>query len=355
MSSRPELIKAIQDRRSSKVICYVTGDRQTFPPGQNIPAISTRIATEPQLFFYEHLKNIGHVPKIDLVLYTRGGDTDAVWPFVNLIREFCDNFSVLIPFRSHSAGTMIALGADEIVMTEVAELSPIDPTTVNPFNPRINQQDPNSPQIGISVEDVTSYIKLAREGEPKLKDETSHVKVFEKLADYVHPLALGNVNRVYNQIRHLAENLLRLHPVDGRDEKKIIDHFCEKLYSHHHAISRREATSILGDIIKKAEDKTPELWDLFDGISTELCMNEPFNLKKEIGSEENKDIIVKGALIESEGFKHVYQSKLKITQRSVIPPNMQLQVPPGQSIPKLIPNLPVNINVDVLSIGWVKE
>ena len=353
--TRAENIKKIEDKRGSKVICYITGDRQTFPPNQQIPGISTRIATEPQLIFYEHLKMIGKVKKIDLVLYTRGGDANAVWPFVNLIREFCDEFSVLIPYRAHSAGTMIALGANEIIMTEVGELSPIDPTITGPLNPRLQPQDPNS-VVGVSVEDVVSYIKLAKEGEPKLKEESSLIKVFEKLTDSVHPLALGNVNRVYSQIRQLAECLLNLHPKSGRKDKEIVDNFVEKLYSHQHAINRKEAVKILGDdVVKKSEDETPELWDVFEDISKELCLNEPFNLKKEIGTDESKELVLKGALIESSAGKHTFQSNLKIAQQSAIPQGMQLQVPPGQQIPKIIPGLPVNINVDVLSIGWVKE
>ena len=353
--TRAENIKKIEEKRGSKVICYITGDRQTFPPNQQIPGISTRIATEPQLIFYEHLKSIGKVSKIDLVLYTRGGDANAVWPFVNLIREFCNDFSVLIPYRAHSAGTMIALGANQIVMTEAGELSPIDPTITGPLNPRLQPQDPNS-VVGVSVEDVVSYIKLAKEGEPKLKEEESISKAFLKLADSVHPLALGNVYRVYSQIRQLAESLLNLHPKSDREDKKIVDNFVEKLYSHQHAINRKEALKILGDdVVKSAEKETPELWDLFEDISKELCINEPFNLKREIGSDENKETVLKGALIESTYGKHTFQSKLKITQQSVIPQGMQLQVPPGQQIPKVIPGLPVNINVDVLSIGWVKE
>ena len=353
--TRAELIKKIEEKRGSRVICYITGDRQTFPPNQQIPGISTRIATEPQLIFYKHLKKIGKVSKIDLVLYTRGGDTNAVWPFVNLIREFCDEFSVLIPYRSHSAGTMIALGAGEIVMTHVGELSPIDPTITGPLNPRIQPNDPNS-VVGVSVEDVASYIKLAKEGGPKLKKEESLTKVFEKLTDAVHPLALGNVNRVYSQIRQLAEQLLKLHPKDGRKDKDIVDSFVEKLYSHQHAINRKEASKILGsDVVKNAEIEAPELWELFEDISKELCLEVPFNLKTEIGSAENKEITLKGALIESTELKHTFQSKLKISQQSVIPQGMQLQVPPGQQIPKVIPGLPVNINVDVSSIGWNQD
>ena len=55
---------------------------------------------------------------------------------------------------------MIALGADEIVMSNLSELSPIDPSAANVFNP----PDPMNPQnrIPISVEDVMAYFDLAK-------------------------------------------------------------------------------------------------------------------------------------------------------------------------------------------------
>lgn len=64
------------------------------------------------------------------------------------------------PGPVNAAATMIALGADEIVMSDLSELSPIDPSTANIFNP----QDPHNPQnkIPISVEDVMAYFDLAR-------------------------------------------------------------------------------------------------------------------------------------------------------------------------------------------------
>jgi len=45
-------------------------------------------------------------------------------------------------------------------MTDLSEISPIDPSTANVFNP----QDPNNPQnrIPISVEDVMAFFDLAK-------------------------------------------------------------------------------------------------------------------------------------------------------------------------------------------------
>ncbi|MBU0734226.1 MAG: hypothetical protein KKG10_08760, partial [Proteobacteria bacterium] len=45
-----------------------------------------------------------------------------------MLREFCEKLAVLVPFRAHSAGTTLALGADEIVMGPLGELGPVDPS-----------------------------------------------------------------------------------------------------------------------------------------------------------------------------------------------------------------------------------
>lgn len=47
-----------------------------------------------------------------------------------MFREYSKqgSFSVLTPYRAHSAATVISLGADEIIMTEKSELGPIDIT-----------------------------------------------------------------------------------------------------------------------------------------------------------------------------------------------------------------------------------
>ena len=158
--SRLELIKQIEEERNSAVICYITGDRDKF---------STKIGEDVIPILFRHLELIGNRKNIDLLLYTRGGDMVAPIRIVKLIRNYCKKFSVLVPFRAHSAGTLIALGADEIVMTKLGELTPVDPTTGHPFNPRDPANQKNV--IPISVEDITSYLLLA-----KIKEEWGKIK-----------------------------------------------------------------------------------------------------------------------------------------------------------------------------------
>ncbi len=69
-------------------------------------------------------------------LYTRGGDTSTARNIVNLLRMYGDNLQIIVLHKSHSAGKIISLGANEIVMTKQATLGPIDPSLYTPLNPR---------------------------------------------------------------------------------------------------------------------------------------------------------------------------------------------------------------------------
>ena len=135
------LIKQIEGLRSSRVITYLTSDRQG--------PVNARIAMDVVPVVSKQLRAMGKVQNIDLFLYSAGGDTMVPWRLVSMIREYCEKFSVLVPYKAHSAATMISLGADEIVMSDLSEISPIDPSTANVFNPQ-DQQNPQN-KIPISV------------------------------------------------------------------------------------------------------------------------------------------------------------------------------------------------------------
>src|SRR3989344_2937480 len=135
---RNELFKSLEKERDSRVVAYITGDR---------PPFSTRIAADVVPLLSDLLERIGKAKKISLFLYTSGGDMLAPVRIVKLIRHHCDSFEVIIPYKAHSAGTLIALGADAIVMGKLGELTPVDPSTGHPFNP----QNPASPQQKLEI------------------------------------------------------------------------------------------------------------------------------------------------------------------------------------------------------------
>jgi len=354
---RAEIIRQIQELRGSQVVTYFTSDRRTFPPSFPLPALNTRLATESQIFLYDQLRSIGKTDNLDLFLYTRGGEVDSVWPLVSIFREHAlKQFAVLVPFRAHSAGTLICLGADKVVMGEAAELSPIDPTTGNDFNP-VDEIDKHN-RREISVEDVTSYMELAKDpAKVGLQDSDHILEVFKGLSQKVHPLALGNVNRKHTQIRILAEKLLSLHWTTEEEKARIslvVDQLTKRLYSHTHALNRYEAKEILGEglVAKANENEQKLLWQLYEEYAQVLQLRETFCVDSLITSGKlQQELVMNGGFIETEKLSLIFRSKCLIGLSSRLPQGVQVQVPPGQPLP-LIPGLPVNVDVKVLSIGW---
>lgn len=275
---RKEIIGRIEQLRGSRVITYATSDRQG--------PINARVAMDIIPIISAQLRLIGKTDKIDLVLYSAGGDTMVPWRLVSMIREYCNQFSVIIPYKAHSAATMISLGADEIIMSDMSELSPIDPSTSNVFNP----VDPQNPQnrIPISVEEVMSYFDLAK-NKFGIKSDEELTKIFNKFVEStpsIHPLALGNVNRTHNLIKLLAKRLLRSHVEQLKEVEVegIIKFLTEELYSHQYYIGRKEAREELGikTVIYADKELSDLMTEIYEEYAREMKMRDSWNPESEI-------------------------------------------------------------------------
>ncbi|MCL6446029.1 MAG: ATP-dependent Clp protease proteolytic subunit [Alicyclobacillus sp.] len=264
---RIALYRKLEHLRESRLIVMVTGDRR---------GLETQISPEFLDYMVDHLDVIQRADKISLFLYTRGGSITAAWSIISLIRQFCDELEVIVPSRAHSAGTLMCLGANRIIMTKQATLGPIDPSITNhPLAPAIPGQAGIT--YPVSVEDVRGFIELARE-EMKISDGSDFTQVLLKLCDSVHPLILGNVFRATSQIRMLARRMLKYQVSDSDTVERIVAFLVSDSGSHDYTISRTEAKNDLGLNIEKPDD---ELYGIikaiFTDIKQELQLNEPYD------------------------------------------------------------------------------
>ena len=320
---KTQLISQIQGLRRSRVVTYLTSDRQG--------PINARVAMDIIPVISKQLRIIGKTENIDLFLYSAGGDTMVPWRLVSMIREYCDKFSVLVPYKAHSAATMIALGADEIVMSDLSELSPIDPSTANAFNP----QDPQNPQnkIPISVEDVMAYFDLAK-NKFGIKNDEELSRIFSKFVEsnpQIHPLALGNVNRIHNLIRVLAKRLLKSHgsPMKEEEINRIVDDFTEKLYSHQYFVGRKEAKEDLGvkSVVFADQNLSKVMTELFEEYKNEMELGKIWNPENELGvnaAQNKKDYKI--AFMESTQLSNHFELSVEYKKQQV---NTIQQTPQG--------------------------
>lgn len=265
--NRTEIYKQLEQEFDGKVLSYITGDR---------PGFETRIAPDVIDLFIDQLDKLGVVPRIILYLYTRGGDTSVAWNIVNLLRMYCEDLVVIVPHKAHSSGTIISLGANKIIMTKQATLSPIDPSLNSPLNPIIPNH-PSSLTAPVSVEAVKGYIELAKE-EFAINDDVALGNILIKLSEYVHPLVLGQVYRSRAQIKMLAGKLLKNQVQDPSEVSKIIDFLCSDSGSHDYTINRREAKTELGlNVEKPTTTQYSIIKKIYDDFSQELGFGQVFD------------------------------------------------------------------------------
>lgn len=263
---RKAAIQRLEAVRNSRVICYLTSDR---------PNADATIQKDVIPLLFDHLRRIGTVERLDLLLFTTGGDTLAAFGIGRLLREFCKHLGVLVPLRCHSAGTLLALGANEIMMTRGATLSPIDPSITGPLNPAVEVSPGRTQLVPLSVETVASFKHLAVE-DWGMKGEDALVAAFSMLAQKVHPMALGDVFRARQQIEHLARKLLNSHRQD--DTQEIVRILTKDLGSHDYLISRTEARGLLGSQVTEIDTDFENLMlDLFKDFSEEMQLREAYD------------------------------------------------------------------------------
>lgn len=123
-ASRQRLIRKIEKKRGSRVILMVHREETMsllgFPVFRYID-----INDSEQVLRAIHMTD-PDVP-IDLIIHTPGGLVLAALQIARAIDRHKGKVTVLVPHYAMSGGTLIALGADEVVMTEYAVLGPVDP------------------------------------------------------------------------------------------------------------------------------------------------------------------------------------------------------------------------------------
>ncbi len=274
---RIELYKKLEELRQSKLLVYITGDR---------PGFETQIAQDVLNYFSDQLDRIGDTKRISLLLYTQGGDTMAAWSIVNLIKQFCDEFEVIIPSKAHSSGTLISIGANKIIMTKQATLGPIDPSISTALNPQIPGANIQA-KFPVSVEAVKGYLELAKE-ELNIVDDKSLALIYNKLSETVHPLVLGQVYRTRSQIKMVAEKLLKSQVSENGTVDNIISFLCSDSGSHDYTINRKEAKDSLKlNIEKPSEEEYTIIKSIYTSIKQELELDKPFDFNLILNNSED--------------------------------------------------------------------
>lgn len=327
--NRIKLLTELERKLDSKVIAIITGDRGKF-------AIS--LASDILHLLHEFLRIPKENKNLSIFLYSRGGDTVAALSIVSLIREHYKEFQVLVPFRAHSAATMIALGANSIYLCKSGELSPVDVSLTTPFNPLFDKRLPVSPPnlIPVNVESVNGFINFVKDF-LSIKEETELLKALELLCKDLNPLAIGAIHRAREQNKEIALNLMKTHINDEKLIESIAEKLTRGLFTHAFLVSRSESIKMKLPIKEYNEDIENLLMNLLEEYSDILELNVPYSGEVKLGSDTNKKLInlhrgiieyLKPIEKDTIGLKsYTFQTEIELTRVQILDKKFNIKIP----------------------------
>ena len=185
---RQELIKRIQHRTNQRLICYVAGSNP-----------QCMIQPDDTLPFVDLLHNVQEGENLGLLLHTIGGSVDVAEKLMQLVRSSIGQdaeLRVIVPEFAKSAGTVMVLGADYVVMSDTSELGPIDP-----------QMRFADSRGNLRLHSVQNYLDAYREHYNKITDDPDNVAARIMLGK-IDPDTVTFCEAVMARARQSAESLL---------------------------------------------------------------------------------------------------------------------------------------------------
>lgn len=185
--------------------------------------------------FYEILRAIG--PRDEMVLFIKsdGGEGMASLRMVHLLRQYAKKLTVLAPLNCVSAGTMLALGADDIHMGPLAYLSAVDTSLTHELSPI----DKDNQRVSVSQNELQ---RILTQWQKMTTDEDSNP--YKTVFKHVHPLVIGAVDRASLLSIWLCREILSYHMSDKEKAERISHTLNSDYPAHTYPITIREAERI---------------------------------------------------------------------------------------------------------------
>ena len=184
---------------------------------------------------YHLLQRLGEQEVIYLFLKSDGGSGQVSLRLVNLLRQHCKRLVALVPLECASAATMVAIGADSILMGPTAYLTAVDTS----LNHMLSPVDRDNDRVSVSQNELQRVIRLWREQQGDVQENA-----YKALFQYVHPLVIGAVDRAESLSLMLCRELLAHHIADESKAAAIASALNGKYPSHSYPILLDEALKI---------------------------------------------------------------------------------------------------------------
>lgn len=266
VASRVALYDRIEKMRKHPLIVYVTSRRQNAAGRMGVdivPELCDQILAVPS-----------SVKAVDLLIVSTGGDAMVAWRAISMLRERVDKISVLIPSCAYSAATLLALGADEIIMHPCGNLGPIDPQ----IEGRRKNGDGSVTSVSFGTEDLTAFLDYAKK-EVGITDQDCLLDAFKMFSGEVGATTIGGAARSAGLSQKLGVKLLQTHMAKDEigDSQRIVETLNKEFFNHGYPVSRKEAKEIGLKVVSPDPNLEQLLWDTWKEIEKDIKVRVPFS------------------------------------------------------------------------------
>ena len=208
------------------------------------------------LALHEVLRTIGPQPRLTLLVKSDGGNGMAALRMVHLLRSYARHLTLVAPLNCASAATMLALGADVIVMGPLSYLTAVDTSMEHDLSP----VDHTNSLVAVSNDEVDRVIRLWKETAGR---EGAAVNPYQEFYKYLHPLVIGALDRASSLSLKLCREILSYHMKDAKKAESISRQLNSSYPAHQYPITGREARRLGLNV----QPLAPELGDVLQGLN----------------------------------------------------------------------------------------
>ena len=201
-----------------------------------------------------------------LLLVTWGGDANAAYRIARWFQHKYQRFILYVPGYCKSAGTLIAVGAHELVMSDRGELGPLDVQMSKRDELSESQSGLDVPATltelqGHALDTFVSTllaIKVGSEGAVSLQMATEIATamttgLFAPIYGQIDPIHIGEAARAMNVASQYGEHLLE---VSENIEMEQLDYIVSGYPSHDFVIDREEASNLFRQVRAPKENES---------------------------------------------------------------------------------------------------
>lgn len=209
-----------------------------------------------------------------LILTTYGGDADAGFRIMRFLQRKYEKITLFVFGYCKRAGTLMALGADEIVMSDFGEFGPLD---VQVFKSDELYRRESGLDIQQALDVIGSqaftmfqdyFIQLMESSQGVISTKTAAdiansmaVQLLAPITGQIDPLRLGEMNRVMQIAQDYGQRLSCKSPV-GQGMSEVVAKLSSEYHAHGFVIDYTEAQQLFHQKLREPTEIESLLEDL---------------------------------------------------------------------------------------------